>query len=131
MTKQLKTTFKDFLSKFPEIALPVTLTEESHHHFSRTNDPLPAVMIEQFLLHIETEQVDEFTEYIPCFRIPETDGFHAIVYWKAGLMTYEYTMLTFNKDGISIDKRVIASRLEFDSIGVVRSKQSLRVVDAE
>ena len=108
MNQSTKHAFKDFLDKFPEISLPVTLTEESHHDFSRTNDPIPAAMIEQFLLHIETGEVDEFTEYIPCFRIPETHGFHAIVYWKAGLMTYEYTLLTFNKDGLSIDKKVIA-----------------------
>lgn len=111
MTRLTKPTFKDFLSKFPEITLPVTLTEESHHDFSRTNDPLPAAMIEQYIMHIETTEVDEFTEYIPCFRIPETPGFHSIVYWKASLMTYEYVMVTFNKDGLSIDKRVIAGTI--------------------
>ncbi len=108
MIKKQKVTFKDFLQKFPKVSLPVTLTEESHHDFSKTNDPIPAVMVEEFLMKLETEEVDEFTEYIPCFRIPKTDGFSAIVYFKAGLLNYEYNLLTFNKDGLSIDKKVIA-----------------------
>lgn len=108
MIKKQTATFKEFLQKFPAVELPVTLTEESHHDFSKTNDPIPAVMIDQFLLNIETEEIDEFTEYIPCFRIPKTDGFHAIVYFKAGLLNYEYNLLTFNKDGLSVDKKVIA-----------------------
>ncbi|MFT6708175.1 MAG: hypothetical protein ACJATF_003031 [Flavobacteriales bacterium] len=108
MIKKQQATFKDFLQKFPKISLPVTLTEDSHHDFSKTNDPIPALMVEEFLMKLETEEVDEFTEYIPCFRIPKTDGFTAIVYFKAGLLNYEYNLLTFNKDGLSIDKKVIA-----------------------
>jgi len=108
MTKNQKVTFKDFIQKFPEVALPITLSEESHHDFSKTNDPIPGAMIEEFLVKLETEEVDEYTEYIPCFRIPKTDGFHAIVYFKAGLLNYEYHLLTFNKDGLSVDKKVIA-----------------------
>jgi hypothetical protein len=109
MIKKQQATFKDFLQKFPKISLPVTLTEDSHHDFSKTNDPIPALMVEEFLMKLETEEVDEFTEYIPCFRIPKTDGFTAIVYFKAGLLNYEYNLLTFNKDGLSIDKKVIAA----------------------
>lgn len=117
MIKKQKATFKDFLSKFPKVSLPVTLTEESHHDFSKTNDPIPAVMVQEFLMKLETEEVDEFTEYIPCFRIPKTDGFSAIVYFKAGLLNYEYNLLTFNKDGLSIDKKVIAgTKVEGDQL---------------
>ncbi|MFT7452566.1 MAG: hypothetical protein ACI9VN_003301, partial [Patescibacteria group bacterium] len=93
MIKKQQATFKDFLQKFPKISLPVTLTEDSHHDFSKTNDPIPALMVEEFLMKLETEEVDEFTEYIPCFRIPKTDGFTAIVYFKAGLLNYEYNLL--------------------------------------
>ena len=108
MLKKSKVRFTDFLDYFPEVPLPVTLTEESHHAFSQNNEALSAVMIEQFIQHIEPQAPDEYTEYIPCFRIPETHGFHAIVYFKAALMTYEYVLLTFDEKGISIDKRVIA-----------------------
>ncbi len=108
MTKIKKTSFVGFLARFPEIELPVTLTEESHHDFGRTNDPLTADMIAQYITPLEIEPADEFTEYIPCFRIPNTYDFHAIVFWKAGLMTYEYVMVTYTKKGISINKRIIA-----------------------
>jgi hypothetical protein len=108
MIKKPQATLKDFLEKFPTVELPLTISEDSHHDFSKTNEPLPAFMIEQFLLTIETEEVDEFTEYVPCFRIPNTENFHAIVYFKAALLNYEYVLLTFNKDGLTIDKKIIA-----------------------
>ncbi|MFK8104169.1 MAG: hypothetical protein AB8G15_16700 [Saprospiraceae bacterium] len=100
--------FKHFLEKFPKIELPVTLTEESSLSFSRTNDPLPALMIEQFLQPIDEGEIDDYTEYIACFKIPKTNLFHAIVYWKAGLLNYEYILATFTKKGELIDKKVIA-----------------------
>lgn len=108
MNKKVKPTFAQFLRKFPEIKLPITLTEESHHHFSQKNDPLPAAMISEFILPLESDEVDEFTEYIPCFKIPETTEFQAVVYWKASLLTYEYILVTFTNKGLSINKMTIA-----------------------
>ena len=105
---ELKASFPQFIAKFPEIALPVTLTEESHHHFSRTNSPLSMGMVVDFLQPIEELEFDEFTEFIPCLRLPATHGFHAIIYWRAGLMDYENTLATFDKKGAFIDKKVIA-----------------------
>ena len=52
--------------------------------------------------------MDEFTEYIPCFKIPRTGDFHAVVLWKAGLMNYEYFIITFDKKGNLIEKKMIA-----------------------
>lgn len=101
-------TFAQFLSRFPEIELPVILNEETHHTFSLNNEPLTAAMIEQFILPIEEEEADELTEFIPCFQLPKTEGFHAIVYWKAALLNYQYAMATFNAKGQFIDRRVIA-----------------------
>ncbi len=102
-----KITFSDFLKKFPEVELPVTMANDTHHDFSQKNDPLSEGMIQKFILE-EDEASDTFTEYIACFKIPKTDGFHAIVYWKAGLMNYEYTLATYDKKGNPINKRVIA-----------------------
>ena len=105
--KSTSVQFDHFLEKFPELDLPITLGEETHHHFSNQNDPLPGLMIEQFLAPLESN-VDEFTEFIACFRFIDTKNFHALVYWKAGLMDYTYTLVTFTTKGLVIDKRVIA-----------------------
>lgn len=102
-----KATFEQFLASFPEVPLPVILAEESHHIFAKKNDPLGATVIQQFLLPIE-EEVDEYTEFVPCFRVPDTYDFHAIVYWKAGLMNYQYVLATFSKKAQLLDKKVIA-----------------------
>ena len=106
--KQKKVDFIDFLERFPEVKLPVFLGTDSHHDFSRKNEPLPQVMVDLFLLPFEEDGRDEFTEFVPCFRIPETYEFYAIVYWKASLMNYQYTMMTFTKKGDIIDRKVIA-----------------------
>lgn len=100
--------FDHFLERFPEVKLPVTLGEDSHHDFSRSNEPLNKLMIQQYILPLDDGPVDEYTEFIACVRIPETYEFHAIIYWKAGLMTYQYSLVTFTKKGLLIDKRVIA-----------------------
>ena len=103
-----RVSFSHFLNKFPEVELPAILAEEAHHAFSQNNDPLPALMIEQFILPLEDQQVDDYTEFVPCMKIPGTHDFHAIIYWRAGLMNYQYMLACFTKKGELIDKRVIA-----------------------
>lgn len=101
--------FRQFLEKFPEVELPVTLSEETARIFSKENLPLPALMVEQFLLTPEEkEQLDDMTEFVPCFRVPQTHDFHAIVYWRGALMDHQFVMLTFSKDGRPLDRRVLA-----------------------
>jgi len=102
-----KLNFGHFLEKFPEIDLPITLTEESVTAFSKTNAPLSAHLIQEYILPIEREEIDDFTEFIACLRIPQTHGFFAIVYWKAALLNYQYIMATFSKKGELIDRKVI------------------------
>jgi hypothetical protein len=104
MQKELKISFDHFLEIFPEIDLPITLSDDSAIEFSKKNDPIPALMIGQF---IDAEQ-DDFTEYIACLRISKTDDFHAIIYWKAALLSYQYVLATYTKNGQLIDKSVIA-----------------------
>lgn len=100
--------FGHFLEKFPEIELPITLNDEIQHQFSKSNDPLPPLIIEQYLAPLDGKETDEYTEYIACFRIPDTRDFHAIVYWRAELLTYEFAMATFSKKGELIAKRTLA-----------------------
>ena len=100
-------TFDHFLEKFPEVELPVVLSEEAQTVFSKENSPLPKPLIEQFIIPLE-EDIDEYTEFVPCFSIPNTSNFHAVVYWKAGLLSYEYILISFDKNGKLIDKQAIA-----------------------
>ncbi|MEM9822890.1 MAG: hypothetical protein AAF985_17555 [Bacteroidota bacterium] len=108
MKKNQKVSFTHFLEKFPLVDLPVILTEDVHLEFSRKNDPLPQLMIDQYLIRPEEKDSDEYDEYIPCFRIKGTEKFHAIVYWKAELMNYQYVLITYDLKGSVIDRSVIA-----------------------
>ncbi|MCC7507085.1 MAG: hypothetical protein IT259_17390, partial [Saprospiraceae bacterium] len=67
----MKYHFPDFVAKFPPVSMPVTLGEDTHHTFSTENEPLPADMVEQFILPTNDPGTpdDEFTEYVPCFSI--------------------------------------------------------------
>ncbi|MCB9082463.1 MAG: hypothetical protein H6555_12215 [Lewinellaceae bacterium] len=106
--QEQQVSFKQFLGKFPEVTLPVTLTPESQRVFSQENDPIPMLMIDQFLAPLEEDPIDEYTEFVPCFQVPDTGNFHALVYWRAGLMDYRYILATFTKQGVLIAKQVIA-----------------------
>ncbi len=108
MKKKLAPNFLRFLETFPEVDLPVTLTEESQIEFERRNEPLSQESIHEFILMGEEGELDEFTEFVPCLRVKETHDFHAVIYWRAGLMDYEYILATFDKKGALLDKKVIA-----------------------
>ena len=104
----MKIKLDNFLERFPLIEMPITIGEDSHHSFSKQNEPLQQKMIDQYLLPYEGGEQDEFTEFVPCLRIPKTHQFHAIIYWKASLMDYQYILMTLTEKGDLIDKRVIA-----------------------
>lgn len=103
-----KTDFEQFVECFPEINLPITLGEDTHFVFSKNNQPLNQAVIQEFIEPLEEEIFDDTTEVVPCFRLSGTKDFHAIVYWKAQLMSYQYIMVTFDKWGGLIDKKTIA-----------------------
>lgn len=108
MEKDTVVKFENFLSRFPIVKPPFTIGEDSHHTFSKKNDPLQQLMINQFILPHEGGIQDEYTEYVPCIKIPDTYQFHAVIYWKAGLMDYQYVLITLTDKGELIDKRIIA-----------------------
>ena len=88
--------------------MPVTISDEVSREFSKRNEPLPIPLIEHYISAFEDEDPDDLTEYVPCFKIKGTKKMDAVVYWKAGLMTYEYVLMTFSPKGDLIDRRVIA-----------------------
>ena len=105
---ELKLSFSQFLKHFPVIELPITLTSDTHHLFSRENIPLSEKMIKTFIQEIDYAPATEFTEYIACFQLPENEHYYGIVFWRADLMEYEYILATFDKKGVVIAKKIIA-----------------------
>lgn len=100
--------FPEFVAKFPPVSMPVTLGEETHHAFSTENEPLSDGLIRQYILPYESAEADEFTEFVPCFAIDDTDKFIALVWWRASLLEYEYVLATFTDKGEMIDRKTIA-----------------------
>ena len=117
--------FERFLAFFPIAKLPLSLTEEQARIFSQENKPLPERLILEHIQPYERDY-DELTEYVPCFRIGNVKDFHAIVYWRGGLMNYQYIMLTYEKGGKLIDRRVLAGTF---SDGVVITRSIARLDD--
>lgn len=111
--------FDQFVKIFPEVQLPVSITEDSATEYSTDNDPFSERMIADFILPGEAE-VDEFTEFIPGFRIAGLKDIIALVYWKAGLMNYQYILATYEMGGKSLDRQVIAGTFS-DGNTIVRS----------
>ncbi len=103
-----KVDFKSYITYFPEVDLPVTLSDEKVMTFSSENKALPAGFISEFIEPIEKE-IDEMTEFIPCLKIPNTENFTALVYWKGSLMKYEFILVTYNKRNRVISRKSIAS----------------------
>ncbi|MDA9773344.1 hypothetical protein N9B82_00190 [Saprospiraceae bacterium] len=108
--KKKDITVEEMLSFFPELELPITLTEESALDFSNHNKALPFEALAKFILPYEDVH-DDLTEYVPCFRLENTINIHVLVYWKASLMNYEYKMMTIDQTGQFIDGKVIAGIL--------------------
>ncbi|MEM9549117.1 MAG: hypothetical protein AAGA77_24230 [Bacteroidota bacterium] len=107
-----KIELEDLLSFFPEVELPIEVTEDLVNTADSVNKVLPASIIEKYIVQWEKkEDFDEFTEFVPILRIREAEEFHALVYWKGGLMKYEYILVTLDKKGNFITRKPIASTL--------------------
>jgi len=114
-----KPSFSAFLKAFAVQELPVVLTEESISDFERLSDPLGQVLINAFI-EPESDEPDAFTEYVPCFILPDTKDFYAVVYWKGELMKYQYFLTTFDQNGNHISNAVIGG-IQSDGDVIVRS----------
>lgn len=105
--KQQRVIFENFLNFFPPVELPYTITSDTQRLISNNNDPLSAEWMFNFVLG-KDDVIDEYTEYMPCFSIPNTKNFIAIVYWEAGIEGATYYLVTYSKTGVIIDKSKIA-----------------------
>ena len=107
----MKVEFDNYLKRFPQLELPITFSEDTHHDFSNENDPLQVEMIAEYITRYEATEIDDdITEYVACFQLPlEKKDYAAVVYWKATLLNYDYVLATYDpKLGTMIDKKAIA-----------------------
>lgn len=112
-----KVEFDFFVDFFPPIELPITLTDDTIHDFSSENKALPPQAIGEYISRYEAKEADDFTEYIACFRLPDSAHYQGLVYWKAGLLNYDFVLVTYSKLGNMIDKRAIAgTKVESDKV---------------
>ena len=111
--------FAEFIEFFPPLELPLSLLPDISQ-IPSTSLPLPGIMLDAYILPFEGDEVDEYTEYIPYGRIAETRGFHALIYWKAGVMQYEFILATYGSDGNLISHAIIAG-LRSDEEGILHS----------
>lgn len=100
--------FQQFIDFFPPVELPVTLTLDGHRDFEEVNDLLPGELAAAFISNEEEMPGEEFTEYLPCFRLPGDKEFISLVYWKATLLRHDFIIATYTKAGIPISRQVIA-----------------------
>lgn len=107
--------------------MPVTLGEDTHHTFSNENEPLSDGLIGQFILPLESEPADEFTEYVPCFAIDCDEPYIALVWWKAQLLNYEYWLATFTEKGQLIDRRAVA----YTKVVAGKIRRAVATIDEE
>ena len=119
--------FVDFIASFPKIELPITLTDSSIHIFNQENDPFSEQMILQNLVPLDGEEMDEFTEFTPCFALDQTYDILAVVFWKASLLNHQYILATFTKKAELIDKKVIAGTFSDGKVLV----QSVATIDED
>lgn len=117
--KMPQPSFAALMACFTPHDLPVTLTEETLTAFQRMNDPIPGQLVEAFFGD-GNEPMDDFTEIVPCFSLPDTHEFHAIVFWKGELMKYQFVLTTFDLKGNPIASAAIAG-LQSDGDTVLRS----------
>ncbi len=109
ITPKSELRFEDFLNLFPPIELPFSITSDTERTIAKVHDPLHPAWVTRFLL--DPENLDEYTEFMPCFSIPNTEKFVGLVYWQASLEGSAYFLTTFSKSGNIIDQKIIAGTL--------------------
>ena len=127
--------FNKFVEYFPEISLPVMLTSETASEFSKFNHPFPPLIVEEYCREWDP-QMDELTEFVPCFRLPDTGDFTVIVYYEATLLKYGFYIVSYQNDGHIISRKPLNSILITDgkirnSAAIIDEDWGIKVVAGE
>jgi len=113
--------FDHFLEQFPKLELPFTFNEETVRTISRETPPISPRVIDQYILPIEPGQANELTEFIACLRLPEADDYAGVVYWRADLAQYHYTLVTFDPQTQEVIDRMVVAGTSYDGEEVVQT----------
>lgn len=103
----------ELLQFFPEVELPVVFTDETLNVFSKENSPIPNTIIQTIISEWEGT-LDDYTEIVPCVLVDSNEDYHAVVYWKGGLLKYEFILVTLDAKAESptlISRKVIGSTI--------------------
>jgi hypothetical protein len=111
--------FTEFIDFFPVLEPPFSLLPDIGQ-IPSSDTPLPQALLDSYILPFEGEEVDEFTEYVPYGRISGTKDYHAVIYWKAGVMQYEFILATYDKEGNPLSHAIIGG-LRSDQDGILQS----------
>lgn len=128
--------FTEFLKFFPVVELPVILTEDLIIDFSKMNTPLNLELTEKFILPYLKVTDREFLEIIPCFSIPDTHDFHAIVFYEADVLSHQYNIATYTKQGAFISGKALCGTLVKDemitkSVATIDEDWTINIVGGE
>ena len=125
--------FAEFIDFFPELELPFSLLPDLQQ-IPSDPIPLPGILQEAYILPFEGDEMDEYTEYVPYGRIAGLKSFHAMIYWKAGVLRYEYILATYTLDGHPISHAIIGG-MRYEAEGTIHSvaviNEVLRITIAE
>lgn len=119
MKKLPEAQFAEFIEYFPPIDLPISLLPDLSQ-IPSDPIPLPDHLQEAFILPFESSETDEFTEYVPYGRVSGLKDFHALVYWKAGVLRYEYILACYSKAGEPLSHAIVGG-LRYEEEGVLHS----------
>lgn len=111
--------FAEFIDFFPVLELPFSLLPDISQ-IPSDPVPLPGVLQDAFILPFESDEMDEYTEYIPYGKLSGTEGYHALIYWKAGVLRYEYILATYAEAGDPISHAIVGG-LRYEEEGALHS----------
>lgn len=116
----MKYTFEDFLEYFQEYELPLSLLPDLDQVPSNP-PPVPAELLDRYIIPFEAaEAEDEFVEYIPYGRFASQNKFHAVVYWKASVLRYEFILATFSWEGDPLSHAIVGG-IRYEDEGILHS----------
>ncbi len=118
MSDQANVSFAAYLDRFEKQTLPLQITEKTYKLINELNEPLPDIIVSTFIKR-EGDNED-VAEYVPVLRLPDTEEVIAIVFWRAGLMRYDYYLASYNQRGDLLDQRLVAST-RYEDNNITRS----------